>query len=232
MEIVILPINWFSIKSFPKNEANFSSLTQNKIINMRNIVFFGDSLTEGYGLQSSQAPPALIQQKIDLYGLAYRAINAGVSGDTTDSAILRLPAILQQQEIDIFVVALGINDLFRGITPQKIEQNLTQIIERTKVHYPNAMIVLAKVKLPLELLIGFGMMGQVASQYAVQYQKVYENLAEKYASPLIPSLLEGVMGEVHLNLSDRLHPNAQGYEIVANTIWNTIYPILRQIYTN
>ena len=199
---------------------------------MRNIVFFGDSLTEGYGLQSHQAPPALIQQKIDLYGLAYRTINAGVSGDTTQSAMMRLPAILQQQEVDIFVVALGINDLFRGITTQEMEYNLTQIIERTKAHYPNTKIVLAKVKLPIELLVSFGMMGQIASQYALHYQNVYENLATKYSSPLIPSLLEGVMGEAHLNLSDRLHPNAKGYEIVANTIWNTIYPILRQIYTN
>jgi acyl-CoA thioesterase-1 len=199
---------------------------------MKNILFFGDSLTEGYGLQTNQAPPALIQQKIDSYGLPYCTINAGVSGDTTHSAIMRLPNILQQQEVDIFVLALGINDLFRGITPQKMEQNLTQIIERTKAQYPNVMIVLAKVKLPLEVLVSFGMMGQIAAQYAVQYQKVYENLAQKYGSPLIPSLLEGVMGEIHLNLSDRLHPNAKGYEIVANTIWETIYPILRQTYTN
>lgn len=199
---------------------------------MKNILFFGDSLTEGYGLQSNQAPPALIQQKIDRYGLPYRTINAGVSGDTTHSAIMRLPSILQQQEIDIFVLALGINDLFRGIVPQKMEQNLTQIIERTKAQYPNVMIVLAKVKLPLEVLVSFGMMGQIAAQYAVQYQNVYENLAKKYGSPLIPSLLEGVMGEIHLNLSDRLHPNAKGYEIVADTIWETIYPILRQTYTN
>jgi acyl-CoA thioesterase-1 len=199
---------------------------------MKNILFFGDSLTEGYGLQINQAPPALIQQKIDSYGLPYCTINAGVSGDTTHSAIMRLPNVLQQQEVDIFVLALGINDLFRGITPQKMEQNLTQIIERTKAQYPNVMIVLAKVKLPLEVLVSFGMMGQIAAQYAVQYQKVYENLAQKYGSPLIPSLLEGVMREMHLNLSDRLHPNAQGYEIVANTIWETIYPILRQTYTN
>ncbi|WP_338770109.1 arylesterase [Bernardetia sp. ABR2-2B] len=199
---------------------------------MKNIVFFGDSLTEGYGLQSSQAPPALIQQKIDKYGLLYTAINAGVNGDTTHSAIMRLPNVLQQQEVDIFVLALGINDLFRGIAPQKMEQNLTQIIERTKAQYPNVMIVMAKVKIPIELLIGFGMMGQIAAQYAVQYQKVYENIAKKYNSPLITSLLEGVIGEVHLNLADRLHPNAQGYELVADTIWQTIYPILRQSYTN
>ncbi|WP_375558692.1 arylesterase [Bernardetia sp. OM2101] len=199
---------------------------------MKNILFFGDSLTEGYGLQSNQAPPALIQQKIDRYGLPYTAINAGVSGDTTHSAVMRLPSILQTQEVDIFVLALGINDLFRGISPEQMQQNLTQIIERTKAQYPHAMIVLAKVKLPIELLVGFGMMGQIAAQYAVQYQKVYENLAKKYGSPLIPSLLEGVMGEVHLNLSDRLHPNAKGYEIVADTIWKTIYPILRQTYSN
>ncbi|WP_338793900.1 arylesterase [Bernardetia sp. Wsw4-3y2] len=199
---------------------------------MKNIIFFGDSLTEGYGLQLSQAPPALIQQKIDKYGLLYNTINAGVSGDTTHSAIMRLPSVLQQQEVDIFVLALGINDLFRGITPEKMEQNLMQIIERTKAQYPNVMVVIAKVKLPIELLVGFGMMGQIAAQYAVQYQKVYERLAKKYNSPLIPSLLEGVMGEVNLNLSDRLHPNAQGYEIVADTIWQTIYPLLRQTYAN
>lgn len=199
---------------------------------MKKILFFGDSLTEGYGLESNQAPPALIQQKIDSYGLPYTTINAGISGDTTHSAVMRLPSILQAHEVDIFVLALGINDLFRGISPKEMEQNLTQIIERTKAQYPNAMIVLAKVKLPLELLMNFGMMGQIAAQYAVQYQKVYENLAKKYGSPLIPSLLEGVMGQVHLNLSDRLHPNAKGYEIVADTIWQTIYPILRQTYAN
>lgn len=199
---------------------------------MKNIVFFGDSLTEGYGLASEQAPPALLQKKIDTYGLPYLAINAGVSGDTTHSAIMRLPNVLQQQEVDIFVLALGINDLFRGITPQKTKQNLVQIIERTKAQYPNVIIVLAKVKLPLEVLMEFGMMGQIAAQYANQYQIMYEDLSKTYNLSLITSLLEGVMGETHLNLPDRLHPNAKGYEIVAETMWKTIYPILRQTYTN
>ncbi|WP_291724170.1 arylesterase [Bernardetia sp.] len=199
---------------------------------MKNILFFGNSLTEGYGLTLAQAPPALLQKKIDEYGLPYLTINAGISGDTTHGAIMRLPNVLQQQEVDIFVLELGINDLFRGIPPQKMEQNLIQIIERTKVQYPTVLIVLVRVELPLELLMEFGMMGQVAAQYIQSYQSVYEKLAKKYNLPLIPSLLDGVMGETHLNLPDRLHPNAEGYKIVAETMWKTIYPILRQTYTN
>lgn len=199
---------------------------------MNNILFFGDSLTEGYGLSKSQALPALIQEKLNENGLPFQAINAGISGDTTHSAMMRLPSLLLRYEVDIFVLILGINDLFRGILPEDTAQNLTQMIERTKAQYPHVKIILGRVCFPIELLLNLGLAGQIAAQQTEKYNALFPQLAQKYQIAYIPSVLENVMGQPHLNLSDRLHPNAHGYKVMADTVWGKLYPVLQRKYTN
>lgn len=118
----------------------------------RNIVFIGDSLTAGYGLDNpkAQAYPALIQEKIDAANLNYRAVNAGLSGDTTAGGLQRINWLLRQK-IDILVVALGGNDGLRGVSPKATKSNLRGIIEKARVKYPDVVIILAGMQMPTNM---------------------------------------------------------------------------------
>src|SRR5688572_26874738 len=155
----------------------------------RTIVFFGNSLTAGYGLDPSQAFPALIQQKIDSLNLPYRVVNAGVSGETSSGGNSRVDWILKQP-VDVFVLELGGNDGLRGIPVAETRKNLQSIIDKVKAKYPSAKLVLAGMQVPPN-------MGQ---QYATEFRNLYPELAQKNNMAFIPFLLEGVGGVTKLNL--------------------------------
>jgi acyl-CoA thioesterase I len=181
------------------------------------IVFFGDSLTAGYGLPdpSSEAYPALIQQKIDQAGLPWRAVNAGLSGETTSAGLRRVDWILRQP-VDIFVLALGANDGLRGIDPAVSRENLEKIVDRVRAKNPKAKIVLAGMQMPPA-------MGREFSQ---KFERVFSEVAEKTDATLVPFLLEGVGGHVDLNQPDRIHPTAKGHVLIAETVWKVLRPLL------
>jgi acyl-CoA thioesterase I len=180
------------------------------------IVFFGNSLTAGYGLSSpTQAFPALIQNKIDSTGLAYTVVNAGVSGETSSGGLSRIDWILRQP-LDVFVLELGANDGLRGIPISETKKNLQAIIDKVKAKYPNAKVVLAGMQLPPN-------MGQT---YATQFRNIYPELAKENGVTLIPFLLEGVGGEVKLNQQDGIHPTAEGAQLVAQNVWRVLQPVL------
>ena len=172
------------------------------------ILFFGNSLTAGYGLEDpSQAFPALIQDTIDSLKLNYRVINAGVSGETTSGGIGRIDWILRQP-LDVFVLELGGNDGLRGIPLSVTKKNLQAIIDSVKEKYPAAKIVLAGMQIPPNL-------GQ---DYTGTFKKIYPELAAKNHIALIPFLLQGVGGNPELNQQDGIHPNANGEKIVAQNV--------------
>ena len=182
----------------------------------RTIVFFGDSLTAGYGLEDpAEAFPALIQQKIDAAGRPWRVVNAGLSGETTAGGLRRLDWIMRQP-IGIFVLELGANDGLRGIPPEASRSNLQAMIDRIRTRYPNVVIVLAGMQLPPNL----------GPEYIRQFATMYPELAKKNHALLIPFLLEGVGGEPGLNQADGIHPNAEGHKIVAETVWKILLPLL------
>lgn len=187
---------------------------------MRTILMLGDSLTDGYGLSRSQAFPALIEQKIRAAGLRYDVINAGLSGDTTAGGLRRLPRYLDRR-IDVLVLELGINDAFRGVPLSEMRSNLQAIIDRTRAKNPNVQIVVAGMQLPL-----YG-----ADDYVRAFGQMYVDLAEKNNAALIPYLLAGVGGDPSLNLSDRIHPNAAGQRVLAETVWRVLEPVLRKATT-
>src|ERR1700749_4861233 len=110
---------------------------------MNNILFFGDSLTAGYGLAnvSAESFPALIEAKINAEKLNYRVINAGVSGDTSAGGLTRIDYWLSQP-VAVFVLELGINDIMRGIPPQTTLKNLQAIITKVKTKYPDVKMAL------------------------------------------------------------------------------------------
>jgi acyl-CoA thioesterase-1 len=183
----------------------------------RIIVFFGDSLTAGYGLAdpSSQAYPALIQEKIDEAGLPWRAVNAGLSGETTSGGLRRVDWILRQP-VDIFVLALGANDGLRGIDPSVSRANLQKIVDRVRAKNPKVKLVLAGMQMPPA-------MGQ---DFAREFEQMFPDVAEKNDATLVPFLLDGVGGRLEFNQSDRIHPTASGHARIAETVWKVLRPLL------
>jgi acyl-CoA thioesterase I len=179
-----------------------------------NIVVLGDSLAAGYGLDPAQAFPALLQQRIKEAGWNFKVINAGVSGDTSAGGLRRLDWLLKRK-VDVLVIELGGNDGLRGLSPRAMKKNLQAIIDRTREKYPAARIVIAGMKMPAN----FG-------EYAVEFARVFPELATENKLPLVPFLLEGVGGDPKLNLPDRIHPTAEGQKILADNVWLVLKPIL------
>ncbi|MBA3881481.1 MAG: arylesterase [Chthoniobacterales bacterium] len=179
------------------------------------ILMLGDSLTDGYGVSRSQAYPALVGEKLRAGGYKFEVINAGVSGDTTAGGLRRIPKYLTQK-IDILVLALGINDAFRGVPVEQIRANLQGVIDRTRERNPKVKVVVAGMQLPL-----FG-----ADSYVRSFGEMFAELAEKNHAALIPYLLEGVGGDPSLNLPDRVHPNAAGQRALAQNVWRVLEPLV------
>ena len=181
----------------------------------RTIVFFGDSLTAGYGLDPAEAFPAVIQQKLNAAGRPWRVVNAGLSGETTAGGLRRLDWVLRQP-VDIFVLELGGNDGLRGIPLETSRANLQGMIERIRVRHPRVVIVLAGMQIPTNL----------GPDYTRQFAAMFPDLAEKNRTVLIPFLLEGVGGVPGLNQADGLHPNSAGHCLIAETVWQAIKELL------
>jgi acyl-CoA thioesterase I len=178
---------------------------------VKSILFFGDSLTAGYGLSTDQAFPRLVEKRLNENKQACKVINAGLSGETSAGGLARIDWILRQP-IDIFVLELGANDGLRGLPIEQTEKNLQAIIDKVKNKYPTAKIVLAGMMVPPNM----------GKEYTMKFQAIYPSLAKKNKASLIPFLLEGVGGNEKLNLPDGIHPNEQGHQIVAGTVWSVL----------
>ncbi|HZD39983.1 MAG TPA: arylesterase [Terriglobales bacterium] len=184
----------------------------------RIVLFLGDSITAGYGIDPSQAYPALIQEKINTLGWNVKVVNAGQSGDTSAGGLSRLDWLLQNP-IDVLVLELGGNDGLRGLPVEMTEKNLQAIIDRVKARYPNVRIIVAGMKIPPN-------MGQ---GYARQFEEIFPQLAKENHAALIPFVLEGVGGVRELNLPDGIHPTAKGHQVVAANVWKILEPVLKSL---
>lgn len=182
---------------------------------VKTILFFGDSLTAGYGLSTEEAFPALVEKRINEKEKRCKVINAGLSGETSAGGLARIDWILRQP-IDIFILELGANDGLRGLPLDQTEKNLQAIIDKVKAKYPKAKIVLAGMMVPPNM----------GTDYTTKFQTIYPTLAKKNNSTLIPFLLKGVGGDEKLNLPDGIHPNPEGHKIVASTVYSTLLPLL------
>lgn len=174
----------------------------------KTILFFGNSLTAGYGIDADDSFAGLTQKRIDSLGLDYRVINGGLSGETTAGGLSRLDWFLEDQP-DIFILELGGNDGLRGIEIAETKRNLLGIIEKVSSKYPETEIILAGMQIPPN-------MGQ---EYASGFTEIYPSVAEETNVTLIPFLLENVGGIPELNLPDGIHPTEEGHQIVFETIW-------------
>ena len=179
------------------------------------ILFYGDSLTAGYGLSTEDAFPAIVEEKLNKKGKPTKVVNAGLSGETSAGGLNRLDWVLKQP-IDVFVLELGANDGLRGLPLDQTQKNLQAIIDKVKTKYPKAKIVIAGMLVPPNM----------GPDYTASFRKIFPELAKKNKATLIPFLLQDVAGNEKLNIADGIHPNVEGHKIVADNVLKVIEPLL------
>ena len=183
----------------------------------KTILFLGDSLTAGLGVQKTEAFPALIAEKIRAAGLPFAVEDAGLSGDTSAGGLRRMDWLLQRP-VDVLVLELGANDGLRGQQLNSLKANLQAIIDKTKAKNPQVKVVVAGMQVPPNL----------GAEYARGFERLFAEVAKENNAALIPFLLEGVGGNRDLNQQDLIHPSAAGHRVIADLVWRTLEPILRQ----
>ncbi|MRS63527.1 arylesterase [Larkinella terrae] len=183
----------------------------------KTILFFGNSLTAGYGLDPAEAFPALVGEKAKTAGFDYQVVNAGVSGETTAGGKSRISWVLNKP-VDVFVLELGANDGLRGIPLDDSKKNLQAILDTVKLKSPQAQIVIAGMHIPPNL----------GPDYSGQFYRIFIDLSRKNKAALIPFLLDDVAGIPKLNQADGIHPTAEGHKIVAENVWKVLEPVLQK----
>jgi acyl-CoA thioesterase-1 len=180
------------------------------------IVAFGDSLTAGKGLDEDDAYPAVLERMLASAGLPFSVKNYGVSGDTSADAVKRLDRALVEMPA-IIIVALGANDGLRGVSVPEVRKNLETIIEAAQAR--NITVLLCGMEaLPIN-----------GWEYTLEFHRLFPALAEKYKLPLVPFLLNGVIGNPRMVQEDHVHPSAAGAAEIARTIWPYLQPLAMRI---
>ena len=184
------------------------------------VVFFGDSLTAGYGLANPgrDAYPALVGQALAVAGVPARVVNAGSSGETSAGGLRRVDWVLSRTTPDVFVLALGANDGLRGQDPAAMEANLTAILDKVTASAPAARLVVA----------GVAALPNYGADYGERFRAVFPRVAEAAGADLVPFLLEGVAGVRSLNQPDQVHPTAAGQRVLAGTVEAVVGPLVRE----
>ena len=202
----------------PPAAATAAPATPAPPANKNTILFFGNSLTAGYGLNSmDEAFPALIAHRIDSLHLPYTVVNAGLSGETSAGGKSRIGWVLKQP-VSIFVLELGANDGLRGIPLAGTSANLQAILDSVKARYPAAQLVLAGMQIPPSM----------GADYSIAFRAIFPKLAVANHAALIPFLLQNVGGVPQLNQGDGIHPTAEGHQLVAENVWQVLAPLLQK----
>ncbi len=178
------------------------------------VIFLGDSLTAGLGLEAEQAFPAIVGEELARRGLPIRLVNAGVSGDTTAGGLARLGWLLRQRP-DVLVVGLGANDGLRGLDLAASERNLREIVVEAKA---------AGVRV---LLLGMLIPPNYGPDYGNRFAALFPRLAREQQVRLVPFLLQGVAAVGELNQADGIHPTAEGQRRVAANVLPQLEPLVR-----
>jgi acyl-CoA thioesterase-1 len=179
------------------------------------IVFLGDSLTAGLGLQPAESIPSLLQARLDAAGYKYEVVNAGVSGDTSAGGLRRLDWSLQGP-VEVLVLELGANDGLRGLPVPEMKRNLDEIITTAKRR--GVTVVLTGMEAP----------PNYGAAYTSEFRQVFSALATQHGVVFVPFFLDGVAGDPKLNQRDGIHPNPEGARIVERLMWTTLEPLLER----
>lgn len=197
------------------NSPLIAQETQDANDTKKRIVILGDSITAGYGLDPTEAYPALLQEKIEAATLPFTVANAGVSGDTTAGGLRRL-AWAMGKGADILIIALGGNDGLRGTPPEETHENLLAIVAKARAKNPNIKILIAGMQMPTNM----------GPTFTTRFNALFPQAAQETQSTLIPHLLEGVGGVENLNQPDGIHPTPEGQKKIAENIWTILQPAL------
>ncbi len=201
----------------PKNSPQ-DSVTQSlekKETDKKVILFYGNSLTAGYGLDPTESFPAHIQRMVDSLNLNYEVINAGLSGETTSGGLKRIDWVMKQK-VDVFILELGANDMLRGLPLVETKKNLSEILEIVRKKNPDIKIGLCEMMSPPNM----------GDDYVQSFSQIYKDLSMPNDVKLIPFFLKGVAGNPNLLLPDGKHPNAEGQKIAADNIWSVLKEML------
>ena len=221
--LMMLTLASLSCKDKPKNEQiveeekTKSEHLSTKVENngKKIVMFFGNSLTAGYGLEEGEDFPSLIRNRIDSLELNYNIVNAGLSGETTSNGLERISWVLRQP-VDIFMLELGANDMLRGQDVTATEENLRSILKTVQEKSPKAKIIIAGMQSPPNM----------GPEYVTAFNSIFPKLTKEFNASLIPFFLEGVAGIESLNLPDRKHLNVEGQKIVTENVWEVLQPLL------
>ena len=200
----------------PESAESVSSKGDEDSTERKVVLFFGNSLTAGYGVDPELRFTSLIQEKIDSLSYPYEVVNAGVSGETTASGNSRLDWVIKQQDIDVFVLELGANDGLRGIPTEETRKNLISMIEKVREKEPDTDILLTGMMVPPNM----------GEDYSKSFMQIFPEVTEQKNVSLMPFLLKDVAGESELNLEDGIHPNEKGHQIVAENLWPYLKDLL------
>lgn len=180
------------------------------------ILVLGDSLSAAYGLDTGQGWVALLERRLRDRGLPHRVVNASISGDTTHGGLARLPAALARHHPGLVIIELGANDGLRGQDPQRMRDNLKEMIGLSRAQ--GARVLLVGIRLP----------ANYGRRYRERFDAVFPELAETTGVALVPFLLEGVARDRRLFQADGVHPNAAAQGRILDTVWARLEPLLAE----
>ncbi|MDO2947624.1 arylesterase [Aeromonas simiae] len=181
----------------------------------QSLLILGDSLSAGYQMPLEKSWPSLLQERWVREGDIHRAINASISGETTQGALTRLPALLKEHQPDWVLIELGGNDGLRGFPPQVTERNLTALIDRATA--AGAKVILTQIRLP----------PNYGARYVRQFEQIYPGLAEQYRLPLMPFFLDDIALHPELMMNDGIHPKPEAQPRIRDTVARFVAPLLQ-----
>ncbi|MBL8458574.1 MAG: arylesterase [Zoogloea sp.] len=180
------------------------------------VLVWGDSLSAGYGLQTQQAWPSLLEKRVAEAKLPHKVVNASISGETTSGGRSRLPTALQTHKPAVVIIELGANDGLRGLPPKLMAANLQAMIDASRQ---------AGAKI---LLVGMRMPPNYGPEYTASFENTFKDLARSNKVRLVPFMMEGFADKRQFFQQDGIHPIAEAQPIILDTIWRELAPLLRR----
>ena len=198
--------------------ATMSSATSAQETARGTVVVIGDSIAAGSGVDLSEAFPARLQERVDRAELPFQVINAGLSGDTTAGGVRRLNWLLRR-DIDVLIIELGGNDALRGVPVEETKANIGRMIDSARKKYPDIEVIVT----------GMQIFDDWGPEYTAGFKALFHDVAKEKETELVPFLLEGMGGLPEFNQDDKIHPNPKGHEVIAETVWKVLEPVLNRV---
>ncbi|EKP0315866.1 arylesterase [Aeromonas veronii] len=180
------------------------------------LLVLGDSLSAGYQMQVEQSWPALLNQKWQEEGGKHTLLNASISGETTQGALARLPALLKEHKPDWLLIELGGNDGLRGFAPTITRQNLASMIALAKEQ--QTRVVLTQIQLPRNY----------GARYLRQFEQIFPELAQANDLPLLPFFMDDIALRPELMMNDGIHPTPAAQPQIRDKVARFMEPLLSQ----